>query len=348
MFGYFSYDLKNDLENLSSENPDRLCFPNLHFFIPETVVMIRNNQLQVLSSEPNNILDEIISAVPILKTIQKLPEFQADMVKEHYIDSVKAIQRHIIDGDVYELNFCQEFHTQVQELDTYSLFHQINQKSIAPFSAFYRSNEHFILCTSPERFLQKRGTKLISQPIKGTRKRGDDEIIDNQLKNELRFDEKEIAENVMIVDLVRNDLARISKSGTTKVEELFKVHTFPALHHLISTISSEIEPGTDPIACIRTAFPMGSMTGAPKIRAMELIEKYETVKRGVFSGALGYFTPEDDFDFNVIIRSLMYNAVNGTLSVQAGGAITYDSDPEKEYQESLLKILGLTGLPINT
>jgi para-aminobenzoate synthetase component 1 len=218
---------------------------------------------------------------------------------------------------------------------------RLSEISSAPFGAYYKLNDKYLLCSSPERFMKKAGNKLISQPIKGTIKRGGTDEEDIELKHSLLNDVKERAENVMIVDLVRNDLAKSCRPGSVKVEELFGIYTYPTVHQMISTVTGELDEQTHFIDALRNAFPMGSMTGAPKIEVMKLIEYYETTKRGLFSGSVGYITPDGDFDFNVVIRSLFYNEANKYLSYSTGGAITYDSIPEKEYEECMLKAKGI-------
>jgi para-aminobenzoate synthetase component 1 len=185
--------------------------------------------------------------------------------------------------------------------------------------------------------LAKRDNKLISQPIKGTAKRQEDTKQDDQVKHELQTNQKERQENVMIVDLVRNDLTHSAKPGTVKTEELFGIYSFNQVHQMISTVVCEVQDGISDVQVIKSTFPMGSMTGAPKISAMQLMEQYESSKRSVYSGAIGYFSPDGDFDLNVIIRTLLYNAGNKYLSLHVGSAITYDADPEKEYEECLVK-----------
>jgi para-aminobenzoate synthetase component 1 len=251
------------------------------------------------------------------------------------------LKQHIQSGDIYEINFCQEFFSEATQFNPLETYINLKQFSPTPFSAYYRSNHHYLICASPERFLMKKGNEVISQPIKGTIKRGTDIVEDEKLKKQLKNDEKERAENIMIVDLVRNDLSRIAKEGSVKVNELCKIYSYPQLHQMISTISAKVDKQLDFTEIIKACFPMGSMTGAPKIKAMELIEKYESFKRGLFSGSVGYITPEGDFDFNVVIRSLFYNSVNHYLSFMVGSAITAKSDPEKEYEECLLKAKGI-------
>lgn len=337
-FGYFGYDLKNELEDLSSNHPSQTGDPEIFFFRPKHLLLFNENQVEIQSAgqAPEEIYKEITNlSIPDIS----LPSisFNSVISKEQYINKVKAVQDHILEGDIYELNLCLEFFASGIEIDPYTAYFQLIQKSPTPFSAFFGHDGHYLICASPERFLYKTGTRLISQPIKGTIKRDTDINIDEQLKKQLKQDEKERAENMMIVDLVRNDLARSSKYGSVKVEEIFGIYSFRQWHQMISTVSSEINPDVHFIDAIKNAFPMGSMTGAPKIKVMQLIEQYEQSKRGVYSGAFGYITPEGDFDFNVVIRSLLYNKYTKALSFEVGSAITYDALSDKEYEECLLK-----------
>ena len=199
-------------------------------------------------------------------------------------------------------------------------------------------DDYSIFSGSPERFLKKVGSKLISEPIKGTAKRGLTKTEDEELIKSLVSDPKERAENVMIVDLVRNDLSKIATKNSVQVEELCQIYSFETVHQMISRISCDIKESASFTEIIKATFPMGSMTGVPKIRAMELIEEHESFKRGVYSGSIGYIKPNGDFDFNVVIRSLVYNRKNNYLSCSVGGAITIQSDPEKEYEECLIKV----------
>ncbi len=250
---------------------------------------------------------------------------------------MERIREHILDGDVYELNYCIEFFAKKARIDPLVVYEKLASRSPMPFSVFGRVHDCYMMGASPERFLKKTGTQLLSQPIKGTIRRGKDTAEDEQLKKLLQTDEKERAENMMIVDLVRNDLARSAVTGSVKVEEMFGIYTFAQLHQMISSVSAQLRPEVPFTEAIKHAFPAGSMTGAPKIKAMELIDQYEDVKRGLYSGAIGYITPEGDFDFNVVIRSILYNAATAYLSFQVGSAITYDAVGEKEYEECLLK-----------
>lgn len=340
-FGTLAYDLKNEVERLSSSHSDGIGWPDLYFFRPETVVGIRQGQVEIFSvTTPPQTVWESIQQVCVAGEHQ-LPTptvpLQARFSKADYMATVEAIRGHIVEGDVYELNLCQEFFAEGLPLDPAAAFERLNGLSQAPFSAYIRWKDKYLCCASPERFLKKTGDQLVSQPIKGTRRRGQTPAQDAAIRRELAASEKDRAENVMIVDLVRNDLARSCQPGSVRVEELFGIHTFETVHQMISTITGRLRDGQPGLAALRAAFPMGSMTGAPKVKAMQLIEQYERSRRGLYSGAVGYGTPDGDFDFNVVIRSILYNATTRYASVQVGGAIVYDSVPEQEYEECLVK-----------
>ena len=343
LFGFLSYDLKNDTEALVSENFDGVEMPEMHFFQPTYVFDIQSDSVKISTKglSPKLVFQVIqnidVSSAVNLKNSPALPSLQPRISKENYIETVKKVKRNIQLGDIYEMNFCQEFYADNVEINPYSLFQKLNKKANTPFAAFYKLKNRYLLCASPERFMKKEGRKLISQPIKGTAPRDKNRKTDEALKKELFHSQKNRSENVMIVDLVRNDLARSCKAGTVKVEELFGIYGFEKVWQMISTVVGELREDVHFVEAIKRAFAMGSMTGAPKIRAMELIEEYEQTKRGLYSGAVGYITPEGDFDFNVIIRSLIYNEVEKYLSFQVGGAIVNASEPEEEYEECLLK-----------
>ncbi len=335
--GYLAYDLKNELEDLSSANPDHLGFPDLYFFIPLNTILIRGSKVEIRSDEPLKAWEAINNSSLGDRSNQPTVEIRSRFSKSEYIDVVNEIKQHIQRGDIYEINFCQEFYAENAKLNPLDTFIRLNEISPTPFSGYLKIGDRYILSATPERFLSRRGQKLISQPIKGTSARYTDKKKDDDQKRSLQTDEKELAENVMIVDLVRNDLTKSAKPGTVKVEELFGIYSFTQVHQLISTVVCEKAEGLSNSQVIANTFPMGSMTGAPKISAMILAEQYERTRRGVYSGAMGYFAPNGDFDFNVIIRTLLYNRENNYLSFQTGGAITLDSDPEHEYDECVLK-----------
>ncbi len=343
-FGHLGYDLKNETEKLYSENKDELHFPGLYFFQPETVIYIKANTrvavVASLSESPEAVFRQIIqkNAANDFDDKSNAPsEIKSFFTKEQYIETVEKIRRHIAAGDFYEMNLCMEFYSESTTLDAFRVFEKLNEINKSPFAALYKTGAKYLICSSPERFLMKQENQIISQPIKGTVKRGVTSEEDAERKNQLRHDTKERAENVMIVDLARNDLAKSCLPGSVKVEELFKVYSFSKVHHLISTISGALKNDTTSVQAIKKAFPMGSMTGAPKVIVMEHIEKYEQTKRGLYSGAVGYFSPEGNFDFNVVIRSILYNEEARYVSFQVGSAITFDSVAEKEYEECMLK-----------
>ena len=346
MFGYLGYDLKNEIENLSSENKDEHNFPDLFFYVPKYVVELKSENLKFLSGERDSEALDFVVEFLEKEIAAQYPKqeinFQSRITKEEYLQKVKDLQGHIQKGDIYEVTFCQEYFAEnVDLIDPLGEYFKMNNVTRAPFSSYMQFDGNYILCGSPERFLQKTGDDLVSQPIKGTSKRGVNQEEDVRLRDLLTKDPKEKAENVMIVDLVRNDLSKVAKKGSVNVQELFGIYSFETVHQLISTIHADQKEGTTIVELLKALFPMGSMTGAPKISAMELIEEFESFKRGVYSGAIGYIKPNGDFDFNVVIRSILYSKENRYLSCPVGGAITINSDPEKEYEECITKVDGI-------
>jgi para-aminobenzoate synthetase component I len=340
IFGHLGYDLKNEIEGLHSLHADGIQFPDLFFYVPEIVLKLSERELSigVQQGSAEEYWRQINAASSNISANRVSASIKSRFNRQEYIDTVKQLQVHILRGDCYEINFCQEFYQEQISVDPLALYYSLSKTSPNPFSAFYRLHQQYLVCASPERFLKKAGSTIFSQPIKGTIQRDHSSKERDELnKNLLRNSSKEIAENVMVVDLVRNDLSRVCKEGTVEVEELLGLYSFPQVHQLISTVKGEVLEDIHPVDIIRACFPMGSMTGAPKRRVMELIEKYERSRRGLFSGAVGYFSPDGDFDFNVVIRSIFYNAASSYLSFQVGSGITFYSDPEKEYEECLLK-----------
>lgn len=342
IFGYLTYDLKNDTERLTSKNDDNLHFADLHFFQPKKLFLIKNNTLEVhYLAMVDDEIEEDINEIYATK-IKKQKNTQSDLSiyskidKESYLKKVDIMLSHIARGNIYEANMCQEFYASgtINPLDTYT---RLNAISTPPFASFLKLETQYSLCASPERYIRKQGGKIISQPIKGTARRGEGEEEDSAFAKALLQDPKERSENIMIVDLVRNDLSRTAQKGSVNVEELCRVYPFKQVHQMISTVSSQIGVGISPVDVIRSTYPMGSMTGAPKVKAMQIIEELEASKRGLYSGAIGYFTPKGDFDFNVVIRSILYNTENEYISYTVGSAITAGSQPEKEYEECYLK-----------
>ncbi len=340
MFGHLAYDLKNETEQLSQLKEDVIGFDDLTFFVPQYVFQLSETEIQIgsLQQDHATVFAAICAEEPNVQKQKKAVDLQQRVSKDQYISQINSIREHIIRGDCYELNYCMEFYNPSVVIDPVSTCLSLAAVSPNPFSAFYKVNNSYLLCASPERFLQKQGNQLLSQPMKGTLQRNlTDAATDEELKTALHDSVKDRSENVMVVDLVRNDLSRVCNEGSVKVDELFAVYTFPQVHQMISTVSGEVNPALEFTEIIQAAFPMGSMTGAPKRKVMELIDAYEPSRRGLFSGAVGYIAPNGDFDFNVVIRSLLYNASTGYLSYQVGSGITFYSNAENEYQECLWK-----------
>lgn len=343
IFGYLTYDLKNDVETLHSGNADGLYFPALYFFQPKKLFFVHEgtvkfDYLRMVDDEISADFEDIMATEITVPEKNPAPlEITARVPKEKYLKKIAEILEHLHRGDIYEVNFCQEFFAENAVINPVDTFRKLNEISQPPFAAFLKLEEFYALSASPERYLKRIGNKVISQPIKGTARRSDNQGEDKLLAENLKKDPKERSENVMIVDLVRNDLSRTASKGSVEVEELCGLYSFKQVHQLISTVVSEVENGTSSVEILATTFPMGSMTGAPKISAMKIIEELEESKRGLYSGAIGYFSPTDNFDFNVVIRSILYNAEKKYASFSVGGAITAKSDPEKEYEECLVK-----------
>ncbi len=346
IFGYISYDVKNDTEKLQSNNFDGLHFDDLYFFQPQKLIFLKGNQaefhyLKMVDDEIDTDFKQINTLGLELSNLQtfKLSNFQIKprISKQKYLEKIAKVLEHIQRGDIYEANFCQEFYAENATINPYKTYTDLNAISEPPFATFMRIDDNYLISATPERYIKKEGNKIISQPIKGTSKRFENQQDDKKSALELSQNEKERSENIMIVDLVRNDLSRTAKKGSVKVEELCGIYSFKQVHQLISTVVSEIEHTTHPVDVIRDTFPMGSMTGAPKVSAMKIMENLEETKRGLYSGAVGYFTPNGNFDFNVVIRSILYNFDKKYVSYSVGGAITAKSTAEKEYDECMLK-----------
>lgn len=344
-FGYFAYELKDELEALSSTNFDGLGFPTLYFFQPAKIIVLQHNQLRFLYQDMcSGDIEHDFSQIRALETAEgRVGEkhspvaLQLRISKAEYLAKVGTLLQHIHRGDLYEANFCQEFYAENTTIAPWDTYTRLNALSQTPFAAFLRLKDRYLMCASPERYLKKREQTVISQPIKGTAARGTTLQEDQYQKVQLAANPKERAENIMITDLVRNDLSKSALKGSVHVAECCKVYTYKQVHQMISTITAQVPNTKPPLDLIRETFPMGSMTGAPKIAAMKIIEALEATKRGLYSGAVGYFDPNGNFDFNVVIRSILYNAAKKYVSFSVGSAITAQSQPEQEYQECLLK-----------
>jgi para-aminobenzoate synthetase component 1 len=337
--GFWRYDVLDATLQQEVRNHDDIGFPALFYFQPRYIFELNGNALTVNRNYPETyeIFDRIQAVEIESNDCEDQILFTERTTKQEYIHQVDQIKKHIEEGDFYELNYCTEVVAERSIISPVAVFEQLNVNAEAPFSSFVKFNNSYLLCASPERFLCKRGNKIVSQPIKGTIRRGKNEEEDECLKNELLHSEKERAENVMIVDLVRNDLTMYTATGSVSVEELFGIYTFKTVHQMISTISATLVQENDIVNAIQNAFPMGSMTGAPKLEVRKYIAYNEDFNRGLFSGAVGYFDAAGDFDSNVVIRSVLYDSVKQTIVIRTGGAITYDSVPEQEYDEIVLK-----------
>jgi para-aminobenzoate synthetase component 1 len=347
IFGYLTYDLKNDVENLKSNNFDGLEFPDLYFFQPKKLFFIKgkNVKIKYLNCIEDELEDDLKSIDSVqyclLERSRKISDnpikIKIRIHKDDYFNKVNTMLAHIHRGDIYEANFCQEFYAEDSTINPVETYNKLNKISKPPFATFLKLGDKYLLSASPERYIKKKGTTIISQPIKGTAKRSKNKTEDDVLRIQLMNDEKERSENIMIVDLVRNDLSKTAKKGSVKVKELCKIYSFEQVHQMVSTVVSKVKKAENPVDIIKTTFPMGSMTGAPKISAMKIIEELEETKRGLYSGAVGYFSPKGNFDFNVVIRSILYNQTKKYVSYSVGGAITAKSNPLKEYEECLIK-----------
>ncbi len=347
VFGYLTYDLKNAIEPLKSDNFDGLAFPDLCFFQPKKIFLFKGSlvEIQYLNMVDDEIETDIKAIIKVeeyhlerrVKVVEHPIKIKMRLTKDAYFEKVNNMLAHIHRGDIYEANFCQEFYAEDTKISPLAIYENLNSISKPPFATFLKLDDKYLLSASPERYLKKTGQTVISQPIKGTAKRSKNEDEDLALQNQLFSDEKERSENIMIVDLVRNDLSKTAIKGSVHVSELCKIYSFEQVHQMISTVQSTVPETMNPVDIIESTFPMGSMTGAPKISAMRIIEALEETKRGLYSGAVGYFTPQGNFDFNVVIRSIVYNESNKYVSFSVGGAITAKSNPLNEYEECLVK-----------
>jgi len=297
--------------------------------------------LRAYADEMHHDFEEIKRTTLLPAKLFNKPDIFSRLSKNAYFDKVDKVMEHIHRGDIYEVNFCQEFYAEHCDIDTLHVYKKLNMISQAPFACYLKLKDKYLLCASPERFVKKEGEKIIVQPIKGTARRLSDKNKDRKLADSLALDPKERAENIMIVDLLRNDLSKNAVKGSVIVEELCKVYSFKQVHQLISTVVCHVNPDDHPVDIIKNLFPMGSMTGAPKISAMKIIDEEEETKRGLYSGAVGYFSPDSNFDFNVVIRSILYNQPKKYASFSVGSAITSQSIIKKEYEECLLKAKAL-------
>lgn len=334
-----SYELKDHIERLTTSHQDPVGFPMVHIYVPQTLLSLEKGRICTVQQHSANAEETLREAIQT--SFRELPpvvvELTPRLSQQDYLDDIRRMQDHIQRGDIYEVNYCQEFFTETTDFHPFATYRKLHHLTRAPFSAFHRCGSSYLLCASPERYLKREGHTVISQPIKGTIRRGRTPQEDQALVEQLRNDPKERSENIMITDLVRNDFSRSAIPGSVVVEELCGIHSFETVHQMISTVRATLPEGVSFTQLIRDTFPMGSMTGAPKVSAMKLIDRYERSARGLYSGTVGYIDPAGNTDLNVVIRSLLYNASSGYLAARVGGAITAASVPENEYEECLLK-----------
>ena len=339
--GYFSYDLKHDLETLHKERKqhiqtDGLCFIRFgiyHFFNNDTqtshIAYETEDDLKKYLSSLNKTSSEDPS-VPHIRNVH------SNFTKESYLNAVEKVKDYIYEGDIFEANLTRKFFGEFQSpVNGKSLFLTLLKQSPSQYSAFIKIETLEIVSSSPERFIKIKNRRINSKPIKGTRPRGTTVEEDERIITELHSSEKDRAENLMIVDLVRNDIGKIAEVGSVHVPDLFKVETYQTVHQLVSTIEGKIAETSTILDAIKSCFPPGSMTGAPKIRAMEICTEIEDYTRGIYSGAIGYIGFDGYVDLSVVIRTLLIK--NNQFEFQVGGAIVADSDAESEYQETLDK-----------
>jgi para-aminobenzoate synthetase component 1 len=335
--GYITYEYNHTQHGIPQLKESTTGFTGCFFFVPRILLIIKkgSNEIEIVGAD-ETILDVIIHSKSNI-TIRREISLTARVAKEEYISNVEKIKEQITDGDFYELNYCMEFYVEDTFMNAPQVFLNLDAISPTPFASYIKHQNKYLLCASPERFLKREGDKIIAQPIKGTTHRGADIKEDDALKIKLEQSEKEQAENIMIVDLMRNDLARCAERASVRAEELLTIYSFATVHQLISTVTATLKSDISFHDILNNTFPMGSMTGAPKREVIHAIDKYEHTARGIFSGSVGYISPEKDFDFNVVIRSIIYNAERNYISCHVGSAITYDADAASEYEECLLK-----------
>lgn len=318
-FIFINYDYKNKIEHLSTKHPSALEFPESVLFEAKEIFKLEQIEFPEPSKKSKN-----ITITPLVS-------------KEEYIRQVSALKKHIQQGNIYEINYCITFEARHVQIDPLAVYAKLNSISNAPYSAIVKLDDKYIICSSPELFLHKQNQTLLTKPIKGTAARNNNPDKDLHLKTELQNSLKERTENVMIVDVARNDLSRLAQKGSVTVNQLYNIESYEQVHQMVSTVSCELKDNPSFKDIIHATFPMASMTGAPKIKAMELIDEFEHYNRGPFSGSIGYIDEKGDFMLNVLIRSIFYNQSQHYLSFSVGSAITHLCDPEKEYEECMLK-----------
>ena len=341
--GFISYDFGRALEKLPQQARADITLPHLQLGIYNWS-LVSDHQLQrrwlvchpsLSSAARQQLLARLSAAAPAAGRFALQQPFAPDQSQSQYLRSFGRIQQYIHDGDCYQVNLTQRFSAPCQG-DPLSAYGQLRQACPTPFAAYLESPEHAVLSLSPERFIKVVDSQVETRPIKGTRPRGTTPKQDRALAEELRNSPKDRAENLMIVDLLRNDLGRACAFGSVRVPELFSIESYPNVHHLVSSITGTLAPDQDALTLLASAFPGGSITGAPKIRAMQIIEELEPVRRSLYCGSIGYIGCEGQMDLNIAIRSLVHQ--NHHLYCWGGGGIVADSVGAEEYEESLAKV----------
>lgn len=348
-FGWMGYDLKNSFLPVDGAFENPLGLPDLAWWEPQTVIKWNAKDAagtaEVVQGAKDSELAlmglDAVKSTEVTQEVMAAEEMVWSWKKEEYLSQYGKVIDLIQAGDVYELNLCQTLWGSAPSTDSWPIFTKLAAKTKAPFSSYMQCGDFRVMSGSPERFLKREGNTLISQPIKGTVARGKTAEEDLELKQKLANSEKDRAENIMITDLVRNDLSRVAVRGSVEVSELCGIHTFETVHQMISEIRCETTPETGLSNILKATFPMGSMTGAPKISAINNIDAIEKMGRGVYSGSVGYVDPSGNFDLNVLIRSLFHNASTEKIQASVGGAITSLSDGEEELKECHIKAQAL-------
>ncbi len=341
-YGHVTYDHKEQLHGLRSPHAPETDLPSSEWHVPRWVIEWRAGHavLHVRPDEDPHAVRELQERIaqPVRGHSGSMPgAWTSRTSRRQYLDQAAAFMQHIQRGDIYEVNYCIERQAHWPGLDPFAAFARLLERSAAPFAAFHRRGTQFTLCASPERFLTFQDERCWGEPMKGTRPRGRTPEEDLQLKAELAADPKERSENIMALDVMRNDLSQVALPWSVKVEELCAVRSYPRVHQLVSTVTMQRRPDIGPFDVVNAAFPMASMTGAPKHRAMQLIDVLEDQRRGLYSGTLGFFAPDGTGDLNVVIRAVRYDTTSGLARLSTGSALTAQCDPVKEWEECAVK-----------
>lgn len=340
-FGHLAYGYKDRVEDLGSRHNDAFDWPLSHWFVPRWVIEWREGEAwlhaNASDAEAGVAFAETMHATSAEPWVDALPEWRTMVDRGWYLGQADALLQHIQRGDIYEVNLCLAHEAQPAAFDPFRAFDALLLATAAPYAGFLRLGNRFALCCSPERFIAFDGNRMTGEPMKGTRPRGSTAGEDERLRAELAADPKERSENVMAVDVMRNDFSRVCVPGSVQVPELFAVRTQPRVHQLVSVVEGQRAAGCTPFDAVRAAFPAASMTGAPKISAMQLIDVHEAGARGLYSGAMGFFAPDGTGDLNVVIRTLLYDSASGRMSIPTGSALTAQCDPATEWEECMVK-----------